>query len=195
MRFNIDNYKGRQAMHCKTIAEAKEFLNYLHRIGKRWVSGEPYTANSRYEHYGEDTVYYFNDGTYGDTIWAKEMHDVILEFSDFEWSKEFVKADLKTGDVILRRNGDVEIVNRELGMFICQSGGWNDLDSCNNDLTSSLDKDYDIIEIRRPKKKYECCFDAFVCKRGTLVYEREEPEEMTLEEVCALLGKKIKIIK
>lgn len=109
-------------------------------------------------------------------------------------NKEFTKADLKTGDVVRRRCGDVEIVNGELKTLIRKTGGWNNLDAYNNDLTNSMDCDYDIMEVRRPKKKSDCCFDAFAYEWGTLVYERKEPEEMTLEQVCKLLGKEIKII-
>jgi uncharacterized protein with von Willebrand factor type A (vWA) domain len=108
----------------------------------------------------------------------------------------FTKDDLQTGDVILRRNGNVEIVNRELGMFICQSG-FNDLDDTREDLTDKIDDIYDIIAVRRPQDKIECQFDAFTYKYGELVYDRARntAEEMTLSEVCKLLGKNIKIIK
>lgn len=195
MRFNIDNYKGKYVMHCETEDEAITFCNYLDSIGKRWTSGSRYTEYTCHYINRENTVYYFNADEYGSLLGAEEDNYTILEFSDFDWSKGFTKADLKTGDVVLRRCGDTEIVNGELGMFICRSGGWNDLDDLNNDLTHRFDKDFDIIEIRRPKEKHECCFVAFTYKRGTLVYERKEPEEMTLEQVCKLLGKEIKIIK
>jgi hypothetical protein len=49
--------------------------------------------------------------------------------------------------------------------------------------------------VRRPCTKGDCCFNAFEHNYGTLVYERKEVEEMTLEEVCKALGKEIKIVK
>ena len=107
----------------------------------------------------------------------------------------FTKADLETGDVILRRNGDVEIFNGSLRMFIRQDWGWNDIDEVRDDLSNYVYRDYDIVAVRRPTIKADCAFDAFEHKRGTLVYERKEVEEMTLEQVCKLLGKEIKIIK
>ena len=108
----------------------------------------------------------------------------------------FTKADLKTGDIIRRRNGWVEIVNLELDMLICKSG-WNNLDSVREDLTNIAGEQFDIIAVRRPMAKNDCQFKAFEYEWGTLVYDRERDavEEMTLEQVCKLLGKNIKIIK
>ena len=106
----------------------------------------------------------------------------------------FTKADLQTGDVILRRDGTTEIYNGELGMFITKDG-WNDLDTERNDLTNCISSEFDIVAVRRPRNKFDCVFDAFVKERGELVYERKEVEELTLAEVCKLLGKEIKIIQ
>ena len=198
MKFDINNYKGTYVMHCETEEAANTFCEYLHSIGRAWCSGQKYLGNTCYYCYKKDMAYAFNIGQYGSTEFYKKRDYTILEFSNFDWSKEFTKADLKTGDVILRRNGDVEIVNRELETLICKDGGYNLLKCFRNDLTHSAMKEYDIIEVRRPKEKCDCCFDAISScghRRGTLVYERKEVEEMTLEQVCRLLGKEIKIIK
>jgi hypothetical protein len=184
MKFNIDNYKGKYVMHCKTEEEAREFAVYMDTIGK------PLTCSLKC-YYGKN-VSFFNDGTWGDKAYAIRADYTILEWEDF--MKEFTKADLKTGDVVQRRNGSVEIVNCELKTLICKRG-WNDLDDTREDLTDKQHSDYDIVAVRRPKEKGDCQFDAFGCKHGTLVYERKEVEEMTLAEVCKLLGKEIKIIK
>ena len=107
----------------------------------------------------------------------------------------FTKEDLKTGDVLLRRDGAVEIYNGELDMLILQEN-WNDPSHIRLDLTSDIISDADIMAIRRPVQKSDCVFRAFEkgYERGVLVYQREEVEEMTLKEVCELLGKEIKII-
>ena len=196
MKFDINNYKGKYVMHCKTEEEARDFCNYLHSVGRKWSGGYPYSDRINYYENKEKTAYNFNEGMYADIKFYKTNGYTILEWEDF-MNKEFTKADLRTGDVILRRNGDVEIVNRELKMLICQSGGWNDLDNIREDLTNAyLNKNRDIVEVRRPTNNCDCCFDAMsICRRGTLVYERKEVEEMTLAEVCKLLGKEIKIIK
>ena len=113
-------------------------------------------------------------------------------------NKKFTKEDLKTGDVVLRRNGSVEIVCLETGSFISKDF-FNYLSKVNEDLTFGCgcgsDSDWDIIAVRRPSEPYECQFCAFDKELGELVYEHKEPEEMTLEEVCKALGKEIKIVK
>lgn len=192
MIFDINNYKGKYVMHCKTSEEAQDFCNYLHNIGKKWQTGESYLTRTNHQLYRENTVYYFNQDTFGCLDTAKEFDNIILKWEDFT-NKNFTKASLKTGDIILRRDGKVEIVNRELETFITPKG-WNDFDEMNKDLTSNIKSEYDIVAVRRPCEKSDCQFKAFEYRWGTLIYEREEAEEMTLEEVCKALGKKIKIV-
>lgn len=190
MKFNIDNYKGKYVMHCKNQAELNNFIEYLKANGYSDII--PYHNSSCY--YGEN-VYYFNQPACWSSIaYAKQAGYAILEWSSF--MNTFTKADLKTGDVIQQKDGCVGIVNADLGTAITQ-GGWIDLSNFNDDLTSNLivDRDFDIVAVRRPKTKGDCQFEAFQYKWGTLVYEREEVEEMTLAEVCKLLGKNIKIVK
>lgn len=171
MKFNIDNYEGKYVMHCKTEEETEDFCNYLHRMGRRWVTGDSYVKRTNYEEYQENTVYYFNNGTFGSAHVA-ELHEYkILEWSDF-MNKEFTKEDLRTGDVVLFRNGNVNIVNYELDMLIGQNC-WGDLSSYNDDLTSRCSNTLDIMEIRRPREKSDCQFKAFKHKWGILIYERK----------------------
>jgi hypothetical protein len=190
MKFNINNYTNDHcAMHCKNQAELESFIEYLHNNGYDHLV--PYHNGSCY--YGKN-LYYFNNQTWSSVAYAKENGYQILEWSEIMAREtEFTKADLKTGDVILRRNGSVEIVNRELEMFI-RKKYYGDLDKIKDNLTSYSTPELDIIAVRRPVDKADCCFDAFKNNWGTLVYERKEPEEMTLAEVCKLLGKEIKII-
>ena len=42
MKFNIDDYKGKFAMHCKTKEEAEDFCRYLDSIGCKWKNGNRY---------------------------------------------------------------------------------------------------------------------------------------------------------
>ena len=123
MQFDITAYKGKYVMHCKTEEEAKDFCNYLHSIGRKWRNQyATYKATTNYALYRQETAYNFNQGTYWNVQGYEEEGYTILEWEDF-MNKEFTKADLRTGDVILRRNGNVEIFNRHLGMFIIQNGG------------------------------------------------------------------------
>ena len=194
MEFNISNYPGKYVMHCKTKEEAEDFCNHLDSVGKTWRLGDRYLNNTRFETFKEKTAYDFHQGTWTEVDFYKKEGYTILEWSDFMKKKQFTKADLKNGDVILRRNEEVEIYNSTLDMCISKCS-YNDLDSVDNNLTHQFNNEWDVIAVRRPKAKYECSFNAFNLSYGDLVYERKEVEEMTLEQVCKLLGKEIKIIK
>lgn len=194
MKFNIDDYKGRYVMHCKTEEEAKDFLSYLDSVGREWDSGDSYLSHTNWNGYKSDTVYFFNRNTYENIQYAKTRNYTILEWSDF-MNKEFTKADLKTGDVVKLRDGEVGIVNLELDMCILNGCGWLDLSRYDSELKNQNQVGCDIVAVRRPTVPCHCQFCAFERNFGTLVYERKEVEEMTLAEVCNLLGKEIKIIQ
>lgn len=111
-------------------------------------------------------------------------------------NREFTKADLKTGDVVKFQNEKTGIVNGDLKTII-MTDGWCHLNSFHEDLTVQRGcvEGFDIVAVRRPEVSYQCQFCAFENEYGTLIYERKEPEEMTLAQVCKLLGKEIKIIQ
>lgn len=88
--------------------------------------------------------------------------------------KPFTKSDLQNGDVIKRRNGNVEIVILSLGTLISKDG-YMSLNSTNDDLTHHNNEyEWDIVEVRRPKCICECQFCAFEREWGELVYKRED---------------------
>lgn len=191
---------GEFYVNLKSKEEVNDFLNQCAIRGLRWASGDKANEGVMKKYYGDGMLVIYDiydsiNNKRGLLMSALGYTDnqQIIDWSDF-MNGEFTKADLKTGDVIKYRSGDVEIVNRELEMLICKSG-WNDLKDIQNDLTSAIHERYDIVAVRRPNDKEDCQFCAFDCEYGTLVYERIEPEEMTLEEVCKLLGKEIKIVK
>lgn len=87
--------------------------------------------------------------------------------------KKFTKSDLQNGDVVIKRNGKVEIVLLPFGTMIVKGYGHNTLDDIRDDLTSVVDRGFDIIAVRRPIHPGDCCFNAFVDNLGELVYKRE----------------------
>ena len=194
MKFDILDYPGNYVMHCKTEKEAQDFCNYLDSIGRRWTSGTMYIQKTNWGTYGKDTVYNFNYGSFADVDYYTKIGYTILEWEDF-MNHTFTKADLKNGDIVLQRNGVVQVYIESMKVFMLKDGGWNDAEKYNDDLTRG--GEFDIVAVRRPRHKHECTFEAFDMLYGTLVYDRErdDVEEMTLAEVCKLLGKNIKIIK
>lgn len=98
----------------------------------------------------------------------KELSKTIERFNN-----SFAKSDLMTGDVILRRNGSVEIICLQTGTTISPTG-FNFLNDLKEDLTSTYnDSGWDTIAVRRPREPHHCQFCAFKQDLGDLVYERE----------------------
>ena len=50
MKFDINDYKGKYTMHCKTEEEAKDFCEYLHSVGRRWRTDQPYITKYLLSH-------------------------------------------------------------------------------------------------------------------------------------------------
>lgn len=195
-KFNINDYPGKYVMHCKTEEEAKDFCRVLHEAGRTWITGRSYIDHTNFEDDKGDTCYNFNSGTYDKISFYKYGNYTILEWSDF-MKKEFTKDDLKTGDIVLLRSGDVKLYIKEAYMFVGsrQMGDWDYDTGFTHNLNRVSSSTYDIMAVRRPVNISDMSFDAFEKNRGRLVYERDETVEMTLEEVCKALGKNVKIVK
>lgn len=125
-----------------------------------------------------------------------------------EKEKQFTKSDLKSGDMVELRNGEIYIFIKDakrkqydnptdifmgVNSYRCiPFSHYND-----NLLNSKEGKSYDIMKISdgfyisNIFREYPS--DTF--KTPNWVWEREETEEMTLEEVCKELGRDIKIVK
>lgn len=87
MKFNIENYAGNYAMHCKTEAEAKRFCRYLNNIGRTWCDGTNYLCENEWSVYGDQTCYAFNENKCGWKSLYERENAIILEFSDFDWNE------------------------------------------------------------------------------------------------------------
>ena len=207
MKFNLNDYQGDYVMHCKTKEEAESFCRFLHQNGRKWSSGDSYLEFNRWDLYKTDTVYYFNEGMYCDVVFAKwQEHLTILEWSDFMENKEtvseFTLNDLKPGDFVKLRDGQVCCV---LFVYVDDSmtGGTVVLEDqhnnrkyrnfCSSGLLDVSESDKDIMQVRRPTLSLDVCGNIFDDRKGDLLYAREE--EMTLDEVCKALGRKIKIVE
>lgn len=195
MKFHINEYKGKFAMHCKTQEEAKDFCEYMHEHGRKWCSGSSYLGSTYYHYYENEMAYAFNEGCYSDVGYYKAEGYTILEWEDF-MKKTFTKTDLKSGDIVLRRDRKICVVFAEVNA-LGHKDGFDALNHYADDLTNKVDQSLDIIAVRRPREPKECNLGYFNREDVTLIYDRErdETEEMTLEQVCKLLGKNIKIIK
>lgn len=82
--FDFKAWKDKNVcMHCRTREEAEDFCNEMHKAGLRWSIGASYLKESRFSLYKDLTCYYFNEGTYDSTEYAKNSGDQILEWSEY----------------------------------------------------------------------------------------------------------------
>jgi hypothetical protein len=121
-----------------------------------------------------------------------------------ENKKMFTKEGFETGDVIVRRNGDVEILLKEKQMFIRNDGGWNSLWSlndnleCNHSFFNNEEKAWDIMKVFRSNSIHQISFKKY--NNGKLVFDRERDVQkevkMSISEIEKKLGiKNLKIVK
>ena len=197
MNFNINLYSGKYAMHCKTYEEAKSFCNYLHSMNRQWGSGKSYADFTYWENYEEDTCYSFNTDTYGPYKHFQNQYNyTILEWSEFmNNNNTFTKADLKTGDIVVKRNGTEYMYIND---YFVNNYGYDRVGDYNDDLTitssyPSVRNGCEIVKIKRPHYGVQYCQKYW--NEAPTIWERKEVEEMTLKEVCKALGKEIKIVK
>jgi len=115
-KFDWEEFKDKSnkiAVHCKTIEEAKDFCKQMHEHGMKWCTGTDYLCTNNWNMYKQETCY-SNDGCYCDYGYFIEcnfeygFNYTILEWSDF-MKKEFTKADLKYGYLVVLRNGNKAI--------------------------------------------------------------------------------------
>ena len=113
---------------------------------------------------------------------------------------EMTKSDLIAGKhVVETRDGDKYLIfDSEEGKFMYGIyDGFMDLERYHEDLTRmSGDKSFDIMKVYELKyRTSQNSIKAYSEQRLTLVWEREEPKEMTMAELEEKLGYKVKIVK
>lgn len=75
MIFDIEKYKGKYVMHCKTEAESNSFCRYLDSIGRKWCDG--------WKYFGKETCYCFNDGKCSYKGYYISNGYIILEWGNY----------------------------------------------------------------------------------------------------------------
>lgn len=110
------------------------------------------------------------------------------------------KSDLKTGMVVETRNGEKYLVmlnpdceDMELINF---NGGYMPLYYYNNELIPAklFTRDFDVVKVYSVGWTIRDLLSDKECMEFKLIWKREEQKEMTIEEIEAELGYKIKIV-
>lgn len=186
MKFNLNDYQGKYAMHCNTKEEAESFCRFLHQNGRRWGCGHSYLQFDNWDRFKIDTIYYFNLGTYSR---VKYVNYVILEWSDFmenaETVSEFTLDDLKYGDFVKFEDGSVccilFVVDREThkNVAIEYSTGTIRYMNLSYDDSGFFAKGYGhITEIRRPTQLFDVGYNIFDdCKRLFAIHQRRRIDD------------------
>lgn len=114
---------------------------------------------------------------------------------------ENVKNLLKSGDIVVLRNGDkckvfLDYKTKHYGKGIISNiveKYFNGLIEYDNQLICSLSPLLDIVQIYRPR--YDSDVMSINLDNYKLVWERKEIKEMTMKEICEALGYDVKIKK
>lgn len=191
MEFNWEEFKDEKfAVHCKTEEEAKDFCKRMHEQGMKWCSGESYLEETNYKFCEEEMCYI--RGEFSPYQYYKSKGYEILEWSDY-MNKEFTKADLKSGMVVEYRDGDRRLV---IDKYLAGKDYHYELSAYNE----NLENEYHRFTIMKVFK---------ICRRAILgnildddnlelIWEREEPKKMTIEEMRKkleeLTGEEIEIV-
>lgn len=100
----IKNLDSEYAVHCKTENEARLLLENLDKLQRTWCTGERYSI-TKWSTYEENTVYYINEGVYGN-----------IEMLDFD-KYTVVEFDEILSSYVLEENENIQI-KKQLGALI-----------------------------------------------------------------------------
>ncbi len=110
------------------------------------------------------------------------------------------KSELKTGMVVTMRSGKkmhvyIDAVTETCGgcNIITNGDTWSDLCYYNEDLTYQGAKQQDIVKVELVATKMDLNAN-HGCKIGETIWVREEPKQMTVAEIEAILGYKVEIV-
>lgn len=176
--------KGKIAVHCDAEEKAKDFLKECYDYGIKWFP--PDENDTCWEEYKENT-YYGCDcfGLYYGNIHRNALNTV-------EWGVQENVPQLKDGMVVEVRNGALYLIRTNCNDLILSNElGFLYGSSYNDNLEVYGDKQFDIMTVYNSQG---CSLtNCFAPRHLKLLWKREEVEEMTLDEICKALGKKIKI--
>lgn len=192
MKFNWEDFKnGKIEAHCKTEAEAKEFIKECYKHGISWKrSCENETNWKRYKEY----IYYRCDSNlrlnYGNMNSDLKVKLPVVEY------KEDNKMELKEGMIVECRNGNRYLLRNVRGdLLLSANKGWTEYTYDNNFIDigeNTFNGDYDIMKIYESKAHtLEHLFDN---QYLTCIWERKEPKKMTLAQISEALGYEVEVI-
>ena len=189
---------GEFVVNCRTEDQARKFVDICYDNGIEWYSliNEKTTHWSNYE---EETCYR-GEGcrlNYGYEDWYKGEYEIIT-FDEFmegyrDMKKEFTKDMLKVGMLVECEEMGLCMIMEDFtyGLVYVSDDGYMKV----SDLDDNFENKSDIYSIN---KVYSIATNYGVgilnthCR--TLLWEREEVKELTVDEISKLLGYKVKVV-
>lgn len=109
------------------------------------------------------------------------------------------KKDLRTGHIVTLRNGGQFMVfknyhsqyNEPVDCIVSFHGTWTELKNYEEDLKNHCFHDLDIVKVSLISHPHNTFCDN---RQLTTIWDREEPKQMTVAEIEAILGYKVEII-
>lgn len=146
-----------------------------------------------YGHYSVCPVdLYLKDGTPMADWSVNRAYEILFE--NEETRKEFTQADLETGMVVETRDENRYFVLEQEGRIKVIDMDGSCLSEIYDDLTADKKEDDIMVVYQAPAFDDVTEIADLYMKNGYVLWERQEPREMTLEEVEKELGYKIKIV-
>lgn len=133
---------------------------------------------------------YLKDGALFSDWGINRMYETLFE----EMRKEFTKADLKTGMVVETRDENRYFVLEQEGRIKVIDVVGSCLGEIYDDFTADKKEDDIMVIYQAPDFDDVNEMVDLYMKNGYVLWERQEPREMTLEEIEKELGYKIKIV-
>lgn len=204
-----------EALKCMGITEPLRFNCFCCEYTGTENSGSDACMNCPVKWPGGDCDHHCAHSLFGE--WADlnvceweesaELAERIAHLADPELKKigefdmSFTKKDLRTGDIVTTRNGNVYMVmlgvSSDNDDILARDTGYNFLETWNDDLSAKADREnWDIMKVWRPKSA--CCAkfpDDFRESNYTLMFDRKDVKKMTVSEISKALGYDVEIIK
>lgn len=174
-KYWIKDLDENQVIHAPTEEIAKRLCDKFDMLGLEWFSGEPYSRCLYWDKYREETCYLPSKGQYCDlSYYAEQGYEIIIidELMDFQAKDKTFPRWMMVGD------DERSIGSKRLVLYKLPHNALYPYIAVSGDCIEEYEKGEEFsINIYKYAK------------------EIDEPEEMTLEQVCKELGREIKIIK
>lgn len=209
--FNWEDFKNYKcAVHCKTEEEADKFLSFAKRQGINWMY---YPKNSNWDIHKTNTYYVYDKHLMYGNIYENINNLPIFDFSDICNKLRYILGEPKSccpidliEDGMIVETADLRrylVLTKDNKRILTNCYMYIPFDRYNEELhyynpaTRFPVSNHDIITVY----KMSCNTLGYLFdddeeefqEQAKIVWEREDIEFMTLEQVCKELGKKIKI--